>query len=228
MFSYGDNSGWGNTVNWKKIKLLSKKIRCYPLKSTGNTHNKFIFVLREIHGSKRLWMVDSQEEMTSWIEYIKTAIIGSAGDFTEESTATAATADFNDNNNLGNDVSGTSGNDNNFESDSVSSPAPFQLWHNSESFTQSNTDISISLDILPSHLATEIRRYLSLQATLKNTHNSSEYRDILELYASEPCFTIPISFIKVVLLFCCYWYYYFVIIIIFSFFFYHLASNSWF
>lgn len=190
VFTYGDYSGWNHHTNWKKIKLLSQKIRCYPLKS-GNIQNKFIFVLKEINGSKRLWMVDTNEEMISWIESIKTAMIGSAGDFTED------IIDYNnDNINIGNDLSGISGNDN-FECDSISSPVPIQLWHHSESFTQSSSNLLKSFNGLPSSLSSEIKRYIFLQTAIINTHSASEYRDLLELYTSEPHFTIPISFIKV-------------------------------
>jgi hypothetical protein len=179
IFSYGDFSGWGQTVNWKTMRLISKDIRCYPVKS-ATSPERGVFALRESNGQKRLWMTESLGEMIAWVDAIKTAMIGSAGDFISEDTD-------NDYSQPGSETRQSKSNENS-ESVSHSSLAPVQLWHKSE---------YVASDGLPTYLSAEIKKYISLQTAVSNAPSSNSYRELLELYISEPHFTVPISFIKV-------------------------------
>lgn len=184
-FSYGDLSGWGQTLNWKTIRLLSNDIHCYPAKSSLS--NGYVFALRETNGQKRLWMTDSLEDMNSWVDAIKTAMIGSAGDFSpeeqDEGNHTFTTSEHPQSS-YSNEKS---------ESFTLSSLAPIQLWHKSE-YTRS--DSSHYFEGLPAYLGAEIRKYLFLQTAISNSCSPTSYRGLLELYFSEPHFTIPVSFVK--------------------------------
>jgi hypothetical protein len=185
-FSYGDLSGWGQTLNWKTIRLLSNDIHCYPAKSS--LANGYIFALRESNGQKRLWMTDSLEDMISWVEAIKTAMIGSAGDFSAEEQDHDIANTFTGSENLRSSYSNE-----NSESFTLSSLAPVQLWHKSE---YSGSDRREYFEGLPAYLGAEIRKYLFLQTAITNSSTPTSYRELLELYFSEPHFTIPVSFVK--------------------------------
>jgi hypothetical protein len=184
-FSYGDLSGWGQTLNWKTIRLLSNDINCYPAKSSLS--NGYVFALRESNGQKRLWMTDSLQEMNSWVEAIKTAMIGSAGDFSPKDQ------DNDGANFTGSENARPSYSNENSESFPLSSLAPVQLWHKSE---YSRSDRSHFFEGLPAYLGAEIRKYLFLQTAISNSSTPTSYRELLELYFSEPPFTIPVSFVK--------------------------------
>jgi hypothetical protein len=185
IFSYGDLTGWGQTVNWKTIRLITKDIRCYPVKS-ATFPDRGVFALRESNGQKRLWMAESLGEMIAWVDAIKTAMIGSAGDFIEDTD--------NDCSQVGSEVTRQNKSNESSDSASLSSLAPVQLWHKSEYVGNDDRDYFLGL---PTYLSAEIRKYIFLQTAISNAPSSDAYRELLELYISEPHFTVPISFIKV-------------------------------
>lgn len=181
-FSYGDHTGWGQTSNWKTIPLIATEIRCYQISSNG-VENRYIFAIKDT-SHKRLWMTDSLEEMMSWIDAIKTAMIGSAGDFASDDVDI-------DSNCSRNDVKLTD----HVDTATLHSVAPIHLWCRPEYIGNESTDY---IEGLPAYMSAEIRKFLSIQEAISKSSNSTSYRELLSLYFSEPQFTVPVSFIKVV------------------------------
>ena len=79
-FTYEDCYGWGQTCNRKTINLVAKKVKCYILMADIST-GRFVFEISDAGGRSRSWKADSEDDMWSWVNAIKTAMIGSAGDF---------------------------------------------------------------------------------------------------------------------------------------------------
>jgi hypothetical protein len=187
VFSYEDLSGWGETSNRKTIKLLFKRVKCYPIK-TNQQSGRFLFALAENDGPKRLWMADTEEDMQSWIDATKTAMIGSAGDFSDIDLQEAATADIEvDVLNAASEGGGSLSTTTYFRHASqldVDVPKLKKKMFNSAHETSS-------------YFASDVQRFSSVQFAFANAPNADAYRDLFTLYASEPSFTVPVSTILV-------------------------------
>jgi len=84
--SYEDISGWGQKSNKKTLPLMVRQVVCRP----SQKYHGHVFEIRDLdgdgriihhHNRKKLFMAESTDEMVRWIEGIRTAMIGSAGDF---------------------------------------------------------------------------------------------------------------------------------------------------
>jgi len=185
-FSYEDYSGWGDTYNCKTIKLVVKKVKCHTIKS-GPMMGRFVFGISDIEGQKRFWMADSAEEMQSWVNAIKTAMIGSAGDF--------AIVDADDSPSVANDSS--YGGEGDVAGDLVNTSTLLRPMNDAEEECklrekkgQKNGCGSFG------YWGPEMQRCLSVQSAIINARTAEAYRDLLSMYTTESVFTIPVSFMK--------------------------------
>jgi hypothetical protein len=135
-------------------------------------------------------MVDTAEEMTEWVDAIRTAMIGSAGDFKTDESDVGEHSAVNENVLTGRETIDSQA------STALTPPSAIHLWHKSEYPSNSNGK---NFEGLPTYLSAEIRKFLFLQTAIANSRSSGEYRDLLDLYMSEPHFTVPVSFVKVLL-----------------------------
>lgn len=142
-----------------------------------------MFALGDYDGPKRLWMADSEEEMQRWIDAIKTAMIGSAGDFSDMDMQEGADVDV--------DVV-------NVTSEGGSTSSYFRHTSQLEPDALKQKKKLFNLSHEPSsYFASDIQRFSAVQFAFTNAPNAEAYRDLFTLYASEPSFTVPVSSILV-------------------------------
>ena len=193
VISYEDLSGWGETSNRKTIKLLFKKVRCSAVKSEQEG-GRFVFALAEVSGNKRLWMADSLEELQAWVDSIKTAMIGSAGDFARRDIQEAAGAgDTESDANSGALYAAEGG------------AASVALRHTSQledEAPKKRNSIFGSSDS-GSYFGNDVQRFQAVRQAFSMATTTSEYRELLHQYASESSFTVPVSCIMVGSVSCC-------------------------
>lgn len=98
--SYEDITGWGQKSNKKTLPLIVRQVICRP----SQKYHGHVFEIRDLdnegrivhhHNRKKLFMAESTDEMGRWIEAIRTAMIGSAGDFGPNDAKTTGSGEDN-------------------------------------------------------------------------------------------------------------------------------------
>lgn len=173
MFSYEDEGLDGYTWKIKKkyIQLSVTNCRCRAYK-VRSPEGDCIFELTLIGGPRRLWLASSSEERDLWINTIKTAMIGSCGDFSV--------------NNIDN-INNISNLPQNFSNFSIGYSSP-----------KSKTNSS-NIDGETAAYASDISKFSSIRTAIANANTIGDYRKIInKLKSNGTKLTIPVIYIKVI------------------------------
>jgi hypothetical protein len=173
LFSYEDEGLDGYVWKNKKkdIPLSITNCRCKAYK-VRSPEGDCIFEVTVIGGPRRLWLASSSAERDLWIDTIKTAMIGSCGDFSVID---------NDNTNKISNL-----------------PQNFSIGYASPKIRNNSSNI----DGDTAAYSTDISKFSSIRTSIVNSSTIEDYRKIIQkLKHSRTKLTIPVIYIKVIVIY---------------------------